>query len=363
MEAFTEQLKQSALKAAMVAQTTLASSNGFLDDMAASDAYVQSEGYNNNKNHSSHQSKNSNGTRNNTDGSSHANNHSIASGSTVTTTYDDGTAETNRNHTNSNHHPNPSVRVESQSLPSSSFTNSSRTIPLFRTNSTSDNDGNTKEDEKEEDLTQLLLATTTSTTNLQPPTTRSSSSLRPHRFMEDLEARLAQELPDATVPVQIQESHPPLSSWFSNTITTMGIPVPSSLLPLSSNNNNNSRKSTTKPPPLSRNRNSRHVSFYDDPTDTNVELVSSITLLNPSEMEQLQQLRALENSSSSSTTTTIFGRVCRVVAALPQFCSDSTTIIHRREIRMLIMVGLVLGGGFMYYWLEANVLSRNPLRS
>ena len=121
---------------------------------------------------------------------------------------------------------------------------------------------------------------------------------------------------------------------------------------------------------MSRTRNTRQVSFYDDKND-HVELVSSITMLDPSEIEQLEQLRLLEHSSSSSSSSSIaIGMFRHVLSAILQQLSaccgshpenSTMTMCHRKEIRMMIIVLLVLGGGYIYFGLEAKIIAQTPV--
>jgi hypothetical protein len=245
MEAFAEQLKVSARQAAMVAQA-LATTG--LDEMAAEDAYVQSEGYNH---------------------------HASRSVSRPPPTIADATRST--------------MTASSSSSVASDRRTALRRRPedqSYLFSSSSDED-----DTEENDPIWSLLRQEQSTTDPSEPKDV-------HRFLDDLDRRLAR-------PVEPDPSHdrrstmaPPaegtggLSAWRA----ILGVPSAPVLA-----------RAPTTVPPLAR---PKPRPTPDAETPVVVEMVSSTALFGAADRQQWEQLRSLERPATSGPLRRLYERLC-----------------------------------------------------
>jgi hypothetical protein len=284
MEAFTEHLKASALQAAKAAQAIATIG---LDEMAAEDEYVQSEGYNGTRKLSKKQS----------------NCDDLSSTRSTHSTY----------HQSLDHRKQELVGDR----PSSSRAGSSQPLkrPEDQTYLLSSSSDDEDEDAENDPILSILRKEKSTSEH------RGSKRKDAHRFMDDLESRISMPMePDmppvpsysyssTNSPPSIAEGAIGISAWLSTAATTIGIPT--------------QKKVLTMPAmalaPLSRQK--------PRPTtgENQVELVSSTAMLGESELQQLEQLRSLERQSAQGPIRQLYDRLL---------------VQHRRE--MLIVLTLVL---------------------
>jgi hypothetical protein len=281
MEAFTEQLKVSALKAAIVAQSL--ATNGF-DEMAASDEYVQSEGYNT-----------TNKKR------------------TTSAVLSSANAEQQQQPQQRQRQPQQQLHsdhIRMKNIPQASaiLNNPSKSDESTLQHMLSDS-----EDENDDPiLSSLLNEKQNGQNNIhESENNEEIKKVRPNRFMEDLECRMSMPEKEYVLPISSSinnnstpsnnnnNNHTSLTSWISTTANSIGIPTPSILVTKLPKDNTTKTDSA----PLSRNKHRIQQQRENDTSD--VELVSSTTMFDKSDMEQLEQLRLLENQSNGFYSTII----------------------------------------------------------
>jgi hypothetical protein len=308
MEAFTEHLKASALQAAKAAQAIATTG---LDEMAAEDEYVQSEGYNGTRKLSKKQS----------------NCDDLSSTRSTHSTYHQSLDH--RKQELVGDRPSSSRAGSSQPLkppPSSSVvadrkeenSNARRKAihrPEDQTYLLSSSSDDEDQDAENDPILSILRKEKSTSEH------RESKRKDAHRFMDDLESRISMPMePDmppvpsysyssTNSPPSIAEGAIGISAWLSTAATTIGIPT--------------QKKVLTMPAmalaPLSRQK--------PRPTtgENQVELVSSTAMLGESELQQLEQLRSLERQSAQGPIRQLYDRLL---------------VQHRRE--MFIVLTLVL---------------------
>jgi hypothetical protein len=313
MESFTEQLKASALQAARVAQNL--ATTGF-DEMAASDEYVQSEGYNHH-----HQP----GVR-----------KPPSSTATTTTTTTTTTAATTL----------LSIATKSkqqdqqqQQLPPKPLITTQPSIVQDYGDSTYLLSNSEDEDDDDDDPIRSILRSKKESGHSFKEERRKETN----RFIDDLECRLSMpEQPgyppiphsctsNSTSPPSIADGTIAISAWLSTAATSIGIPSKliattkkgtphsnamhtSTMAPLARHNNNNNKRPQT----VQHNMNDIMIG--------NVALISSTAMLGESEKQQLEQLRLLEQQS------TPFGPI--------RLLYETIVVHHHREV--FIVLTLVL---------------------